>query len=144
MRHIWHDKVLHQNLRLRLYKACICSILTYGSEAWNITKEVARAINGANAGMVSVITGKTRQQEASSKWKTFDLVRWVRGRRLQWLGHILRTGSERKLKQAVYEMYVSRSDGDMLMDAPRTRSWRELLKYADDKEYWKARVRAMK
>ena len=49
MRHIWHDKVLHVNLRIRLYKACICSMLTYGSEAWNITLAVTRALNGANA-----------------------------------------------------------------------------------------------
>lgn len=99
LRHIWHDAILHENLRIRLYKVCVCSILTYGSEAWNISDEVEKAINGANAAMMSVITGKTPHQEASSKWRTFDLVRWVRGRRLQWLIHILRMWSEeRKLK----------------------------------------------
>ena len=30
------------------------------------------------------------------------------------------------------------------MDAPQTESWRELCAYAVDREYWKARVRAMK
>ena len=34
MRHLWSDKVLHQNLRIRLYRSCVCSIMTYGSEAW--------------------------------------------------------------------------------------------------------------
>ena len=52
-------------------------------------------------------------------------------------------GSERKLKQAVYEMFTNRSEGDILMDVPTTKSWRELLKYAEDKEYWRARVREM-
>ena len=52
-------------------------------------------------------------------------------------------GSERKLKQAVYEMFMNRSEGDILMDASTTKSWRELLKYAEDKEYWRARVREM-
>ena len=33
MRHIWKNKELHQNLRIRLYKSSVCSILTYGSEA---------------------------------------------------------------------------------------------------------------
>ena len=83
MRHIWHDNELHANLRQRLYKACICSMLTYGSEAWNITPAISRALDGANVNMMSIIPGKTQQQEPSSKWWTFDLVRWVRGRRLQ-------------------------------------------------------------
>ena len=144
MRHIWSDKVLHLNLRLRLYKACVCSIMTYGSEAWNITTAVKKALNGANAGMMSIITGKTQQQEASPKWRTYDMVRGIRARRLQWLGHVLRMGSERKLKQAVYEMYVSRTEGDLMMDAPATESWHELQKYAKDKDYWRARVRKMK
>ena len=53
-------------------------------------------------------------------------------------------GSERKLKQAVFEMFKNRSEGDLLMDAPSTESWRELLKYAEDKVFWRTRVRAMK
>ena len=122
LRHLWHDKCLHLNLRLRLYKSCVCSILTYGCEAWCLDVETRKAINGANASMVSVMTGKSQHQEASSKWRTFDLVAWVRARRLQWLGHILRMGSERKVKQAVFEMFKCRRKGDMLMDAPATDS----------------------
>ena len=122
LRHLWNDKCLHLNLRLRLYKSCVCSILTYGSEAWYIDEETRRALNGANAGMVSVLTGKTQHQEASKKWRTFDLVAWVQARRLQWLGHILRMGSERKLKQAVFEMFKCRKEVDMLMDAPEHKS----------------------
>ena len=57
-----------------------------------------RKLNGANAHMVSAITGRTVQQEASAKWRTFDLVKWIRARRLQWLGHILRLGPERLIK----------------------------------------------
>ena len=67
MRHLWKDNELHQNLRIRLYKASVCSILTYGSEAWHINAEASRAINGANSKMMSTITGKTPHQEASHK-----------------------------------------------------------------------------
>ena len=144
LRHIWHDKRLHYKLRLRLYKASVCSILTYGSEAWCLSAEVIRAINGANANMMSVISGKTQKQEATPKWRSFDLVKWIRARRLQWAGHILRMYRDRKLKQAVYEMYKMRREGDLLMDVPKTESWRELTTYAWDKDYWRARVRAMR
>ena len=144
LRHIWTAGDLHLNLRMRLYKACICSILTYGSEAWRITPEVAAALNGANARMVSVITGRTPHQEASAKWRTFDLVRWVRARRLSWAGHILRMeGTDRLLKRAVFGMFKDPQPGDLLMDAPRTTSWRELQQFAMDRDYWNTRVRAM-
>ena len=119
-------------------------MLTYGSEAWCINEAVAKKINGANASMMSVITGKTQHQEATTKWQTFDLVKWIRARRLQWLGHILRMGKDRQLKQAIFEMFKRRREGDMLMDAPQTESWWDLCSYAIDRKYWKARVRAMK
>ena len=108
-----------------------------------MTKEVRAAINGANSTMVSVITGRTAREEASAG-KTFDLVQWIRARKLQWLGHILRMDKDRKLKQTVYIMFKSQRPGDLLMDAPKTNSWRELCTYACDRDYWRARVRAMK
>ena len=121
MRHIWSNKQLHVNLRMRLYKSSVCSILTYGSEAWRLTEKIRMVLNGANSSMVSVITGRTIREEATDG-KTFDLVAWIRARRLQWLGHILRLGPERMIRQAVYEMYKASRSGDMLMDAPKTDS----------------------
>ncbi len=55
-------------------------------------------------------------------------------------------GPERKLKQAIFEMFKASAEGDMLMDAPTTSSWRELCTYAcqEDREYWRTRVRTMK
>ena len=87
MRHILGNKLLHKNLRMRLYKSSVCGvqythILTYGSEAWTLTKEVCAALNGANSIMVSVITDRTIREEASDG-KTFDLLRWIRVRKLQ-------------------------------------------------------------
>ena len=62
-------------------------MMIYGSEAWNITPTVSRALNDANANMMSINTGKIHQQEVSSKWRTFGLVNWVSARRVQCLGH---------------------------------------------------------
>ena len=52
-------------------------------------------------------------------------------------------GPEWKLKQAVFEMFKQRSEGDMLMDAPEAESWRQLLKYVSDRNYCHTRVRSM-
>ena len=43
----------------------------------------------------------------------------------------------------MFELYRSPRTGDLLMDVPKTKSWRELMHYTADKDYWKARARAM-
>ena len=52
--------------------------MTYGSEAWLLDAEVARALNGVNSQMMSVITGKTPHVETTKDTYTFDLLRWIR------------------------------------------------------------------
>ena len=89
LRHIWSAK-LPMDLKLRLYIACCCSILVWGSEAWTLDEKACRCINGANAYMLSHITGKSKREEATAKTTTFDILAWIRARRLRWVGHILR------------------------------------------------------
>ena len=56
--------------------------MTYGSEAWKLTSEVCRYLNGANSRMVVRITGRVVKDEVS-KGKTFDLIKWIHARRLK-------------------------------------------------------------
>ena len=75
---------------------------------------------------------------------------WIRSRRLQWLGHILRLGTERLIKQAVFEMYKRPLEDDLLMDVPKSRSGHELFTYEENREYsrineyWRERVRKLR
>ena len=145
MRHLWRVKKLHINLRIRLYVASVCSILTYGSEAWTLTPEACRRLNGANSRMLSIITGKSQHEEASESTRTVDLVRWIRARRLQWLGHILRMDDSRLIKKAVQHLFEEPAQvGDFLMDAPQASSWDELCERAKHREAWRTRVRELK
>ena len=101
-------------------------------------------MNGANSVMLSVITGKTPREEAVATSCSFNLVRAIRDRRLQWLGHILRLDEDRMLQRAVKEVYDTRSEGDIMMDAPKTDSWRELRLWAADRDKWRARVQSIR
>ena len=80
--------------------------------------------------MVSVVTGGTQQEESSAKTHTFDMVKWIRVRRLQWLGH----NADRLVKQAVFEMWKKPKESDFLMDTPEVRSWCELGQLACDRD----------
>ena len=115
-------------------------MLTYGSESWNLTPDVQRVINGANSRMVSIVTGRTQKEEATAGTRSFDIVRAIRARRLQWLGQILRMDPDRLLIKAVQLMYDTRAERDILSDAPITDTWAELKAWAADEKKWRQRV----
>ena len=48
-----------------------------------LNDEVSKTLNGVNSQMMNVISGKSPHEEASTATTTFDLLRWIRARRLQ-------------------------------------------------------------
>ena len=89
LRHIWASKWIPLVLKLRIYVVGVCSQLTYGSETWKLNEETVRMLNGVNSRLLHRITGKPIREEASEGTRSFNLLRWIRARRAQWLGHIL-------------------------------------------------------
>ena len=103
LRHVFESPDLSITIKLRLYQAAVCSILTYGCETWSLTPAVMKKLNGANSKMLTRFTGKSIPQEARRATCSFDLVRSIRVRRFKWLGHILRAGSSKLIYQTVDE-----------------------------------------
>ena len=48
LRHVLNSTELALDLKLRLYIAVCCSIMTYGAEVWLLDERARRALNGAN------------------------------------------------------------------------------------------------
>ena len=144
MRAIWASKSTPTKLKMRIYKTGVCSRLTYGSETWKIDARTCAMLNGANSRMVSRITNRTPHEEASPMTQSFDIVRWIRAGRLQWVGHILRMDRNRLVCKAVRFMSENRSDGDLLMDVPGQLSWPELRELAANRRGWRRRVHALR
>ena len=140
LRNIWAAPNLPLKLKLQLYKSACCSILTYGSEAWVLNTKACKIINGANASMLSHITGRSRHEEASSSTTTFNLIKWIRARRLKWVGHILRTDDDRLIKKALHHIFDHPQTGDILMDTTAD-DWQQLQQQASDREAWRKRVK---
>ena len=55
-----------------IYVSAVSSIMKYGSEVWELTTEVQRAINGVNSKMMTITTGRIIHEEAQKDDKTYD------------------------------------------------------------------------
>ena len=51
----------------------------------------------------------------------------------------MRLGRERTIKQAVYAMYKDPQEGNLMMDTPKSDTWKELCTYPVNREYWRER-----
>ena len=137
LRNVFDAQTIPVKLKLRLYQAAVCSIMTYGCENWRLTPPIMRKLNGANSKMLSRLTGKSIPQEARSATCSYNLVRAIRKRRLKWLGHILRAGPGRITYQAVEEQRRMGLPGNLLMDAPQHITLGDLAVKAKDRLYWR-------
>ena len=107
--------------------------------------DTCKRINGSNSKVLTRITVRTIREEVNVG-KTFDLVRWVRSRRVQWLEHILRMDEGRLVHRAVKYVYENRreGEGDLFLDAPVNERWDQLLQIVGDREVWKGIVAGVK
>ena len=77
LRHVFSSK-LPMSLKLKVYRAVVCSLFTYDSDTWNLDERTRAALNGTNSRCLSHITDRWIQEEASARTRTFDLVATVR------------------------------------------------------------------
>ena len=129
------SKSLSVKIKLRLYEAAVCSILTYGCETWDLDTVTMRRINGANSVMLARITGRSIPTEARSHTTSFNLVQKIRERRFRWLGHIVRAGSGSIMYQALVVQYSMGRTGNLLMDDPYHNSIDDLRPIANDRGF---------
>ena len=144
LRHIFTSKDLSLNIKIRLYSAAVCSVMTYGCESWPFNDRVMRRINGANSRMLASFTNRTIQQEARPISTSLNLVLRLRRTRLRWLGHILRGGRDQLTFQAVKAQFLSKTTGSLLMDAPPHTCVEDLISIAEDRKGWRALLRNLK
>ena len=136
---IWTRQSTPLSLKMRIYN---CSRLTYGSETWCLDSHTHKMLNGVNSRLVSRITNRSPHEEVRVKTQTFDIVRWIRVRRLKWVGHmhILRMVPERMVNQSLRHIAENTTDGDLLMAVPPAMTWTELQALVTNRDGWRQRV----
>ena len=75
LHHVFDSPHVSLKVKLRLYEAAVCSLLTYGCETWNLDVLTMRKINGANSLMLARITGRSIPTEARPLTTRFNLVK---------------------------------------------------------------------
>ena len=144
MRRVWKSKRLPISMKIQVYITAVCSVLVYGCESWLLTRKVVQRLNGFNSQVLSWMTKKSVREEASSRTRSFDLVNWIRVRRLKFLGRVLRMEKTRPMHRLVKYKYANRLEGDLLSDAPNTDSFENLIDIAKDKTEWGQVISALK
>ena len=141
LRNILDSDKIGMNLKLRLYEASVCSLLTFGCETWTLNKQILGLINGANSRMLARFTGKSIPSEARPATCSFNLIHRIRQRRLRWVGHILRQGPEHITYTALAAQSHRNLEGNLLMDAPPHAHLDDLTHLAMDRAAWGSMVK---
>ena len=137
LRHIFSSPNLSLHLKIRLYEAAVVSLLSYGSETWDLNAQTCRTLRGANSRMLAWFTGKSIPEEARQQTTSFNIIQKLRTRRLRWVGHILRSGEGNPAYQALVAQHEMNNTGNLLMDAPFYHSFGHLSILAQDRAYWR-------
>ena len=98
------------SLRMKgvVYKACVCSMLTYGAETWAMKAGVFQRLRATERRMPRMICAVTLKDMVEStvialRVGVDDLEEHLRQKRLRWFGHIARRDEEVEIKK-VFEL----------------------------------------
>ena len=144
----WSSSVLKLDIKIRIYKCCVWSVLSYGNIAWKLDKDTCSSLRGWNAKCLSRITGKEIPVLASKRTieASLDLVNYIRAQRIRWLGHTLRREGNHPAKAIVMKL-EKRVKGSILMDLSyfvKEEDMEKLVELAHDKEEWNIIVNTIK
>ena len=144
LRHIFGSSHLPIKIKIRLYSASVCSLLSFGCETWKLTDKTMRRLNGVNSRMLASFTSKTIQQEARPSTTSLNLVLRLRKTHLRWLVHILRAGPTHITYQAIANQDTHKVKGSLLMDAPPHDTMEDLSQMANNRSTWRKIVHDLK
>jgi len=112
--------VLSKNLKIKIYRTVILSVVLYGCETWSLTlreeknlrileKRVLRRIFGPRWDEVTGEWRRLHNEELYDLYSSTNIVRVIKSRRTRWAGHVARMGEERG---CIGSWWGNRMEGD--------------------------------
>jgi hypothetical protein len=97
--------LLSKNLKMKIYKTIILSVILYGCETWSLTlreehrlrvfeNKVLRMIFGPKRDDVTEEWRKLRNEELHDLYPSPSIIIIIKARRMRWVGHVARMGGE--------------------------------------------------
>jgi hypothetical protein len=114
---LFWSRLLSRATKIQLYKTLIRLIVTYGVETWTMTKKeeqavliferkIFRRIYGPKYGDGEWKSRTNREIEGLSEGK--NIVKWIKGQMISWLGHLERMEENRKSKKSSLKNWKGR------------------------------------
>jgi hypothetical protein len=103
------SKALKRSSKLKIYKSLIRPVVTYGCEAWTLPNRDEQNLRIFERRILRKIFGPVQNEDGS--WRVrmnyelnelignADIVRFIKIRRMAWLGHVMRMADKRTPKR---------------------------------------------
>lgn len=95
LKHIWASNVYSKKTKVKVYRACVLSILLYGSETWRMTEGDLQKLSSFHNKCLRRIArvfwpNKITNIELHKKCEIDSMADIIQQRRFRWVGHCLR------------------------------------------------------
>jgi hypothetical protein len=122
------SRLLSKNLKIRIYKTMILSVVLYGCETWSLTlreeyrlrvfdNRVLRRIFGSKRDEVIGEWRKLNNEELRDMYSSSSIITIITSRRMRWEGHVARMRDKRN----AYRLLVGKPEGKRPLGRPRRR-----------------------
>jgi len=134
LQNLLSSSLLSENVKIKIYRTIILSIVLYGCEIWSLTlretrrmrvfeNRVLRRIFGPKRDEVIGKWRKLRSEELNALYSSPNIVRMIKSRKMRWAAIVARIGERRW----VYRVLVGKPEGKRLLGRPRLR-WEDNIK----------------
>jgi hypothetical protein len=150
---LFRSRLLSRGTKILLYKTLIRPVVSYGAETWTMTKNEEQALLVFERKIFRRIYGpkhengerRTRMNlELEDMSKRENIVKWIKGQRISWLGHLERM-EENRMPKVIFSQELEglrrrgrrrkrwKEEVERDLHVLGVRRWREL---ATDRKKW--------
>ena len=105
------SRTLNRRSKLKIYKSLIRPVVAYGCEAWTLTAGDEKSLRIFERRILRKIFGPVQNEDGSWRIRmnrelnelieNADRLRFIKSRRIAWLGHVMRVDEKRTLKRVL-------------------------------------------
>ena len=109
------SRLLSKNLKIKIYKTIVLPVVLYGCETWSLTLREECRLRVFENRILRRIFGPRRDknEELHSLYRSPNIVRVIKSRRLRWAGHVARMEEGR----SAFKIVIGKPTGKTIREA---------------------------